>query len=166
MKSNAIKFKAAIAKAIKNKTALTEDELTYILGSLSEIHDCAVTRERNGNQEIILINPIDAKTKRAIMDYEKTIVVDICQDVDIRQKVESAGSRLRIERVKNKNAYIHHCRNGRVYVSYSTPIAVFLDNEMPCLRRDYKDFSTTTTRHVSVFKAIMGYPDVQYVRGA
>ena len=44
--------------------------------------------------------------------------------------------------IKNKNAYIHHCQNGRVFVSYTTPIVVYLDNaRMPSLRRDCYEFS-------------------------
>ena len=46
------------------------------------------------------------------------------------------------------------------------------ENWFECTKEDFHKtlellgFSTTTTRHVSVFKEIMGYPDVQYVRGA
>lgn len=132
-------------KAILNrKIALTRKELAEL----------DVECEEHGNKATVIIN-------------KKMIDVDICQDSNIKDKVAEAGSRLRIEQIGNKNAYIYHCHNGRVYVSYSTPIAVYLDNtRMPSFRRDYKDFSTTTTRHVSVFKEIMGYPDVQYVRGA
>ena len=137
---NITEFKAIIKRA----NALTKSELTKLVAEYEE----------HGNKATVIIG-------------KKMIDVDICQDTDIREKVAEAGSRLRIEQIGNKNAYIYHCMNGRVYVSYSTPIAVFLDNtRMPSLRRDYKDFSTTTSHHVSVFKEIMGYPDVQYVRGA
>ena len=136
---NITEFKAFI----KRKNALTRKEL-------AEFEEY----EEHGKKATVIIN-------------KKMIDVDICQDSNIREKVAEAGSWLRIEQIGNKNAYIYHCRNGRVYVSYKTPMAVFLDNaQMPCLRRDYKDFSTTTSRHVSVFKELMGYPDVQYVRGA
>ena len=135
---NITEFKAIL----KRKNALTKRELAEF------------EYKEHGNKATVIIN-------------NKMIDVDICQDSNIREKVEEAGSRLHIERVKNKNAYIHHCQNGRVFMSYSTPIAVFLDNaRMPSIRRDYKDFSTTTTRHVSVFLALMDYPVVQYVRGA
>ena len=127
---------------IKRKRALTRKELAEF--------EC----KEHGNKATVIIN-------------KKMIDVDICQDSNIREKVAEAGSRLRIEQIGNKNAYIHHCMNGRVFVSYNTPMAVYLDNtRMPSLRRDYKDFSSTTTRHVSVFKEILGYPDVEYVRGA
>ena len=129
---------------IKRTNALTRKELAELVAEYEE----------KGNKATVIIG-------------KKMIDVDICQDSNIREKVAEAGSRLRTEQIGNKNAYIHHCLNGRVYVSYNTPIAVFLDNtRMPSLRRDYKDFSTTTTRHVSIFKDIMGYPDFQYVRGA
>lgn len=156
-KSNAIKFKAALVKAIKDKTALTNAELTHLLSDLAEIHNCTFTRAPNGNQEIIFSNPIDLKT----------VIVDICQDSNIREKVAEAGAIIKIARVKNKNAYIHYCQNGRVFVSYATPIAVYLDNaRMLSLHRDCFEFSATTSKHVSDFKAIMGYPDVQFVKGA
>lgn len=165
-KSNAIKFKAALVKAIKDKTALTNAELTHLLSDLAEIHNCTFTRAPNGNREIIVSNPIDLKTK-LVMGYEKTTIVDICQDSNIREKVAEAGAIIKIARVKNKNAYIHYCQNGRVFVSYATPIAVYLDNaRMLSLHRDCFEFSATTSKHVSDFKAIMGYPDVQFVKGA
>ena len=138
---NITEFKALV----KRKNALTRKEL-------SELN---VECKEHGNKAKVIIN-------------KKMIDVDMCQDTNITEKVAEAGSRLRIEQIGNKNAYIYHCLNGRVYVSYATPIAVFLDNaRMPSIRRDYKDFSTATTRHVSDFKEIMGNPDdVQYVRGA
>lgn len=137
---NITEFKALI----KRKNALTKRELSELNVECKE-HD---------NKATVIIN-------------KKKIFVDICQDINIREKVAEAGSRLRIEQIGNKSAYIYHCQNGRVYVSYNTPIAVYLDNtRMPFLRRDYKDFSTTTSRHASLFKEMMGYPDVQYVRGA
>ena len=137
---NITEFKAIL----KRKIALTRKEL-------SELN---VECKEHGNKATVIIN-------------NKMIDVDICQDTNIREKVAEAGSRLRLEQIGNKNAYIYHCQNGRVYVSYNTPIAVYLDNtRLPSIRRDYKDFSNTTTRHVSVFKEIMGYTDVQYVRGA
>ena len=135
---NITEFKAFI----KRKNALTRKELAEF------------EHEEHCNKATVVIN-------------NKMIDVDICKDSNILEKVAEAGSRLRVERIDNKNAYIHHCLHGRVFVSYTTPMAVYLDNaQMPCIRRDYKDFSTTTSRHVSVFKEIMGYPDVQYVRGA
>lgn len=137
---NITEFKAYI----KRKNALTKRELLELNVEYAE----------HGSKATVIIN-------------NKIIDVDICEDSNIREKVAEAGSKLRTEQIGNKNAYIYHCHNGRVYVSYSTPIAVYLDNaRMPCLRRDYKDFSNTTSRHVSVFKEIMGYPDVQYVQGA
>ena len=135
---NITEFKALI----KRKKALTLEELAEF------------KYDKHGNKANVIIN-------------KKMIVVDICQDSNIREKVAEAGSRLYIEQIGNKNAYIYHCQNGRVYVSYDIPIAVYVDNtRMPIIRRDYKDFSYATSRHVSVFKEIMGYPDMQYVRGA
>ena len=137
---NITEFKAIV----KRKNALTRKELLEL----------NVECKEHGNKATVIIN-------------KKMIDVDICQDSNIREKVAEAGSILRVEQIGNKNAYVLHCENGRVFVSYQTVIAVYLDNtRMPSLRRDYKDFSTTTTRHVSVFKEIMGYPDVQYVLGA
>ena len=134
---NIAEFKALI----KRKKALTRKELADF------------KYDEHGNKANVIIN-------------KKMIVVDICQDSNIREKVAEAGSRLYIEQIGNKNAYIYYCQNGRVYVSYNTPIAVYLDNtRMPIFRRDYSDFSYPTSRHVSVFKEIMGYPDVQYVQG-
>lgn len=135
---NITEFKAFL----KRKNALTRKELAEF-----EYTDY-------GNKATVIIN-------------KKMIDVDICQDSNIYDKAKEAGSILRIEQIGNKNAYIYHCKKGRVFISYNTPTMVYLDNaQMPSLRRDYKDFSKTTSRHVSVFKEIMGYPEVQYVRGA
>ena len=140
---NITEFKAIV----KRKNALTRKEL-------SELLELNVECKEHGNKATVIIN-------------KKMIDVDICQDSNIREKVAEAGSILRVEQIGNKNAYICHCENGRVFVSYQTVIAVQLDYEkMASFRRDCFDFSSTTSNHVADFRKIMGYPDVQYVLGA